>query len=82
VKLTPVSDTVVFELVMVKVSEVVPFSGMGDAPKALEIDGGATTVSVAVLLVVPAPLSFALTAPVVLFQTPAVPPVTDIEIVQ
>src|SRR5215472_14432466 len=40
------------------------------------IDGGPTTVSIAVLLVPPAPLSFELIFPVVLLQTPVVDPVT------
>src|SRR5215472_17097889 len=40
------------------------------------IDGGPTTVSIAVLLVPPAPLSFELMFPVVLFHTPVVDPVT------
>src|SRR5579872_4618638 len=49
---------------------------------ALLIVGGATTVTVAVLLATPAPLSVAVTAPVVLFFTPAVVPVTLMDTVQ
>lgn len=40
---------------------------MLEAPKAFEIDGGPTTVTVAVLLGAPAPVSVEETAPVVLF---------------
>src|SRR5262249_51552290 len=47
-----------------------------DAPKALVIVGGTTTVIVAVLLVAPVPPLADVTAPVVLFLTPAVVPVT------
>src|SRR5215510_3411900 len=46
------------------------------APNALLIVGGASTVTVAVLLVAPVPLSVDVMAPVVLFLTPAVAPVT------
>ena len=42
VKATPVSVATVFGLVMVKVSVVIPFSGMVAAPKVLLIVGGAT----------------------------------------
>jgi len=76
VNATPVNAVVVFGLVIVNVRVVVPFSGIVAAPKALEIVGGPTTVMVAVLLVAPAPLSFELTAPVVLLSTPAAVPVT------
>src|SRR5260221_480463 len=52
VNATPASATVLAAgLVMVNVSEVVPFNGMAGAPKALAIEGGATTVRTAVLLV-------------------------------
>jgi len=51
---------------MVMVREVVPLSAMVLAPNALEINGGASTVRVAMLLVVPVPPSFEVTAPVVL----------------
>ena len=53
-KPTPVSATVVFGLVMVKLSEVEPFRGMLAAPKAFAIVGGATTVMEA-LDVLPVP---------------------------
>src|SRR5215831_20075099 len=75
-KATPVSPTVELGLVIVKLSEVLPPSGIVLAPNALVIDGGATTVIGAMLLVVPGPDSFELTLPVVLFFTPAVDPVT------
>jgi len=67
VKPTPVRETVFPDgLEMVMVREVVPLSAMLLAPNALEICGGATTVRVAMLLVVPVPPSFEVTAPVVL----------------
>jgi hypothetical protein len=69
-------------LVMVNVTVVVPLSGILAAPNALLIVGGATTVSVAVLLVVPVPPSVELIAPVVLLLLPAVVPVTFTENVQ
>src|SRR5216684_7167819 len=48
VNATPVSATALAAgLVMVKVSEVVPFRGTATAPKALAIDGGATTLTLA-----------------------------------
>jgi hypothetical protein len=59
----------------VKLSEVNPFTGMLAAPNALLITGGATTVMEA-LDVFPVPPSVADTAPVVLFFTPPVAPVT------
>src|SRR6266849_10244194 len=61
---------------MVKVSEVDPPTGTLAAPKALIMTGGETTVTVAVLLVAPAPLSLEEIAPVVFALTPAVVPVT------
>jgi hypothetical protein len=73
---TPVKAVVVFGFVIVKVRTLVPPIGIVAASNDLVIDGGPTTVSVAVLLVPPAPLSFELIAPVVLFQTPVVEPVT------
>lgn len=76
VKATPVSAVVPFGLLIVNVSEVVPLSGMLAAPNALLMVGGDTTVRVAVLLVAPGPLSFEEIAPVVLFLTPPVVPVT------
>ena len=81
-KATPFSETVLAAgLVMVKVTVVVPFNGMLAAPNALPIVGGATTASVAVLLVVPVPPFVELTAPVVLLFVPAVVPVRSTEIV-
>src|SRR6266700_2141129 len=77
VKATPVSATVLAAgLVMVKVSEVVPFSGIVAAPNALAIEGGATTVRVAVLLVVPVPPSVEVIVLVVLSASPAAMPFT------
>src|SRR5579864_205547 len=65
VNATPVSATVLAAgLVMVKVSVVIPFSGIVVGLNALAIEGGATTVSTAVLLVVPVPPSIEVTAPV------------------
>src|ERR1700676_1259842 len=46
------------------------------APKALAIEGGASTVTVAVLLTVPGPLSVEETGPVVLASAPGAVPVT------
>src|SRR6266568_2794829 len=60
-------------LVMVKVSVVVPFTGMLAAPKALVRVGACAagpTVRVAVLLVAPGPLSLAEIGPVVLLKVP------------
>src|SRR5216684_2449391 len=59
VKAMPVRSpaAVVFGLVMVKFRFTTPFSATDAAANALLIVGGATTVSVAVLLVDPAPLS-------------------------
>src|SRR5689334_8866654 len=75
-KPTPVNATVAFGLVIVKVSVVVPFRLMVAAPNALAMLGGPITVTDAVLLVAPAPLSFDEIGPVVLFCTPAATPVT------
>lgn len=55
-KPTPVSPTVVFTLLMVKLSEVEPLSGMLDAANELLIVGGATTVMLA-LEMLPVPPS-------------------------
>ena len=65
VKATPLNATPVLGLVMVKVSDVVPFSGMLAAPNAFAIDGGEATVKFAVA-VLPVPPLVELTAPVVL----------------
>src|SRR5690349_11755298 len=64
-----------FGFAILKVSEVVPPTGMAAAPKALfnvggDTTGAATTLTVAVLLVDPGPLSFADTGPVVLLWVP------------
>lgn len=72
VKPTPVSPTVVFGFVTVKLRLVVPFSGMLDAPKALTSVGAATTVTLAIE-VLPAPPSVEFTV-TELFFTPAVVP--------
>jgi hypothetical protein len=76
VNATPVRATVVFGLVMVNVSVEVPPIGIVAALNDLLIDTGPITVSVAVLLAAPAPLSVELIAPVVLFHTPVVDPIT------
>src|SRR5947209_6341134 len=77
-KAMPVSPVVLAAgLVMVKVSVVVPFTGMVAAPKALLMAGGATILMVAVLLVVPVPPSVEVMAPVVLTASPAAVPVTS-----
>jgi hypothetical protein len=73
---TPVRSVVAFGLVTVNDSDVVPFSGMVAAPNNFWIVGGPTTIRVAVLLVVPVPPSVELIAPVVLFHTPVIEPVT------
>src|SRR5215471_9923614 len=82
VKATPVKATLVLGLVMLKVSEVVPFNGMVSAPNVLVMLGGAATVSVAVLLVAPVPPLVELIAPVVLDTVPDCVPVTFTTIVQ
>jgi len=77
VKPTPVSAVDALGLLMVKLSEVDPFSGTLGAPKDFAIDGGAgvatETLAEAVL---PVPPSTEVTAPLVLFFVPAVVPVT------
>lgn len=78
VKETPLSATPVFGFVMVKVKEVVPFSGMLAAPKALAIDGGVTTVKLAEA-VLPVPPLVEVTAPVVFVYCPEAAPVTVTE---
>src|SRR5579863_5879202 len=71
VKATPVSATVLAAgLVRVKVNVVVPLSATLAAPKALAMEGGATTVTLADA-VPPAPPSVEVTLPVVLFSDPA-----------
>src|SRR5579859_274414 len=81
-KPTPVSATVAFGLVMVKLSVVWAFRLMLAAPNAFAMLGGPITVIDAVLLVAPAPLSFDEIGPVVLFCTPAATPFTFRLIVQ
>jgi len=77
-KATPVSTTVLAAgLVMVKVSVLVPFSGIEVGLNALAIEGGATTARFAVLLVVPVPPSVELIAPVALAVLPATVPFTS-----
>jgi hypothetical protein len=70
---TPVSATVAFGFVMVKVTLVVPPSGIVAAPNALVTCVGDSTVIVAVA-VPPGPLSVEVTLPVVLTFTPDVVP--------
>ncbi len=77
VNATPVSATVLAAgLVIVNVSNDVLFSWVLVGLNALAIEGGATTVNVAVLLVVPVPPSVEVMAPVVLLPLPATVPVT------
>src|SRR5438874_13571504 len=77
VNATPVKATVLAAgLVMVNVSEVVAFSAMVEGVNTFAIDGGATTVRVAVLLVVPVPPSVEVIALVVLSASPAAMPFT------
>src|SRR5262249_52982460 len=73
---TPVRSpkAVVFGLLMVKVTVVVPFSGMLAAPNAFAIVGGATTV-IEAFAVLPVPAVPSLTVTLLLF-TPAVVPST------
>lgn len=72
VKATPVSPTVVFGFVTVKLRLVVPFSGMLAAPNALLRAGGPTTVMLAFeVLPVPPSVEFTVTE---LFFTPTVVP--------
>jgi hypothetical protein len=80
VKPMPVSDRAL-GLLIVKLKLVEPLSGIVVAPNALAIDGGPTTVSVS-LAVFPGPLSFELTAPVMLVNWPAEVPVTFTTTVQ
>jgi len=76
VKATPLSASgFAAGLVMVKVNEVVPLSGILAAPKALAMLGGASTLSVAEA-VPPVPPLAEVTLPVVLFCVPAAMPVT------
>jgi hypothetical protein len=61
----PVSERLVFGLEILKVSDVVPFKGIVDAPKVLVIAGGVATVRFAVA-VLPVPPLVEVTFPVVL----------------
>jgi len=79
---SPVRLTFVLGLLMLMVSDVVPFSGILVAPKPLVTVAGDATVRVAVLLVAPVPPLVELTAPVVLATVPDCVPVTFITIVQ
>src|SRR5260370_31778404 len=81
-KVTPVKSpaAVVFGLVMVNVTVVVPFKGMLGSKKALPILGGAVTVMLA-FEVFPVPPSVEVTC-TLLFLTPVVVPVTLTEKVQ
>jgi len=82
VNATPVSDTAFAAgLVIVNVSEVVAFSAIVKGLNALAIEGGATTLTLAVA-VPPVPPSVDVTLPVVLLFKPAVVPVTFTENVQ
>ncbi len=60
--------------VIVNVIVVVPFKAMNEEAKDLLIEGGATTV-VEALAVLPVPPFVDVTAPVILFLSPAVVPV-------
>jgi hypothetical protein len=77
---TPLSAAVVFTLLMLNVSEVVPFSGILDAPNAVPMVGGPTTIRL-MFEVLPLPPSVEVTA-TLLFLIPPVLPVTFREIVQ
>src|ERR1700760_146872 len=76
VNATPVRLTAFADgFVMVNVKDVVALSAMPVGLKALAIDGGATTLMLA-LAVPPVPASVEDTVPVVLFLVPAEVPVT------
>jgi len=76
VNATPLRATVELVFVIVKVRLVFPPTGIEAAPNDLDRLGAVATVKVAVLLVVPVPPLVDVTAPVVLFQTPPVAPLT------
>src|SRR5215470_18305804 len=78
---TPLSATVEFGFIIVKVSVVVPPTGMVEAPNPLLIEGGPTTVMLAEA-VLPVPPLVEVTLPLRLFLTPAAVPVTLTLIVQ
>src|ERR1700722_8239214 len=69
VKATPARATGL-ELEMVKVSDVFALRAMLVGLKDLAIEGGATTVRIAVLLVAPLPVSMDATVPVALLLIP------------
>src|SRR5260221_330558 len=73
----PLRVLVAFGLLIVKLSEVEPFSGMLAAPNALLIAGGPFTV-IEALAVLPAPPSVDVTVTLLLF-TPTLVPVTFTE---
>jgi hypothetical protein len=75
VKAIPVRARLVFGLVILKVSEVVPFSGICAAPNALVIAGGVATVRLAEA-VLPVPPFVEVTFPVVFVNCPEAAPVT------
>src|SRR5215510_7295685 len=83
VNANPVSVTLLFGLLMLMVSKVVPFNGIFVGANVLVTLGGLATVRVAVLLVAPVPPLVELTAPVVLGRLlPDCVPVTFTTIVQ
>src|SRR5438552_3591449 len=67
---------------MVKINEVIPFSGICAAPNCFWMVGGDPTVRLAVLLVAPVPPLTELTGPVMLVKFPAWVPVTFTTIMQ
>jgi len=75
VKATPLSASVVFGFVMVKVTEVLWLSSILAAPNALVMLGGVATLRFADA-VLPVPPFVDVTAPVVLVYCPAAAPVT------
>jgi hypothetical protein len=76
VKPTPVSEVPVLVFDTVKVNVVLPFKATLAAPNDFVMVGGPSTLTVAVLLVAPAPLSLEETVPVVLACAPAEIPIT------
>src|SRR5579864_4940708 len=82
VNANPVSVTLLFGLLMLMVSKVVPFSGILVGANVLVTLGGLATINVAVLLVAPVPPFVELTAPVVFDTVPDCVPVTFTTMVQ
>ena len=76
VKATPLSEVPEFELVMVKVRVVVPFTATDVGLNEAAIEGADTTMRVLEVAVLPVPPLVELTAPVVVVYEPAVAPVT------